>query len=401
MWREWAVSEVIEGLENGTDQREADVARENTKSISTNRQVLLRKSHGMADVDRNSQKDSASPKIVFPSTRYYGSKRKQLDWLRSELKALDGRTALDAFGGTGAVSHLLQDLGWEATYNDVFEFNIISARALFSDSTFSLTERALSAFLQRIKPLEGFITATFEGLYFTTAENMWLDGFMSCLRNESEPARDLMLYCLFQACLKKRPFNLFHRANLDLRHSDIPVKFGNRTTWSKSFNEHILTTYFEVSHAQQASILPVQVTEGGCATAIPPGFDLVYLDPPYFKRAKKNTETYLERYHFLEGLARYDEWPNLIDVNSAQRVIKRPYKQEWTKKQEMLDNLRYMFKRHEGAKFVMSYISGEEPTEEELFEIFRDNFNRVHLSRCSFTRVLSKKQSFEILLIGQ
>ncbi|NKI69005.1 adenine methyltransferase [Collimonas pratensis] len=364
-------------------------------------QSLSRKGPVFADHNSIYSKEARPDDISFPSTRFYGSKRRQLTWLREEFKSLEGVTALDAFGGTGAVSHLLRDLGWETTYNDIFEFNIISARTLFSDSTHRLSEDTLLKFLNRVRPTEGFITATFEGLYFTTQENMWLDGFMACLPSELEKNRDLLLHCLFQACLKKRPFNLFHRANLNLRHSEMPVQFGNRSTWNKSFDTHILTTYREVQLAQTARAQSIQVTSGLCAGKIAPGFDLVYLDPPYFKRAKRNTETYLERYHFLEGLARYDEWPSLIDQNSSLRAIKRPYRLEWTNKQELLVNLQHMIKKHSGAKFALSYVADEEPTEEELFNLFRENFDRVRLSRRSFNRVLSKKRPFEILLIGQ
>lgn len=42
---------------------------------------------------------------VFPSTRYQGSKAKFTEWIWFELSNLDFSTALDAFGGTGAVAY--------------------------------------------------------------------------------------------------------------------------------------------------------------------------------------------------------------------------------------------------------------------------------------------------------
>lgn len=403
MWIEWANDMLADDVETEKTFGSSRVVESHVKSRRIfPKQSLPRKGDGAPRESFRILEEDRSEKVMFPSTRYYGSKRRQLDWLRSEFKALDGATALDAFGGTGAVSFLLSDLGWQTTYNDVFEFNTISARALFSNSTQWLTEESLLEFLQQVRPAEGFITSNFEGLYFTTEENMWLDGFMSCLKNQSFKQRDLLLYCLFQACLKKRPFNLFHRANLNLRHSEMPVQFGNRATWSKSFITHIVTTYREVLRTQRTlSPASVTVMDGECAGAILPGFDLIYLDPPYFKKAKKSTETYLERYHFLEGLARYDEWADLIDPLSPLRAIKRPYKQEWTKKQEMMGNLNAIIKKHQGSIFALSYVADEEPTEGELFTLFRENFDRVRLSRRSFNRVLSTKESFEILLIGQ
>jgi adenine-specific DNA-methyltransferase len=344
---------------------------------------------------------TADLSITFPSTRFYGSKRRQLGWLHDELSRLTGTTALDAFGGTGAVSYLLDKLGFHTTYNDIFEFNTISARAIFSKTTLQFDEDALRDLLSNVEPRYGFIAATFEGMYFTTDENMWLDGFMSRVADQAPEIKDLVLYCLFQACLKKRPFNLFHRANLDLRQSNVPVQFGNRTTWARSFSEHILSTYVETKKAHWSANNSIHVNESRCAKAISPGFDLVYVDPPYFKRTKRNTDTYLQRYHFLEGLARYDDWPQLIDSNSPQKVIKGPYRNEWADKRDMLKNIREMIDIHKGAKFLLSYVSGEEPAERDLFDLFAEKFDRVRLSRRPFNKVLSTKKSFEILLIGQ
>jgi adenine-specific DNA-methyltransferase len=341
------------------------------------------------------------PSIAFPSTRFYGSKRRQLGWLHSELSSLSGKTALDAFGGTGAVSYLLGKIGFKTTYNDIFEFNTISARAIFSKSALSLCEESFVNVISEVVPTLGFISKTFDGLYFTSEENKWLDGIMIAIKDKKKDVRDLVLYCLFQACLKKRPFNLFHRANLALRHSTVPVKFGNRTTWEKSFFEHMISTFREIQRAQWATKYNVSVNVSSCAKSIPGNFDLVYLDPPYFKKKKRNTDTYLQRYHFLEGLARYEEWPDIIDLSSPQKVIKGPYRDEWSDKKTMLSNIEEMIFQHRSSSFVLSYVSDEEPTEIELFKLFERNFNSVKLSRRSFNKVLSNKESFEILLIGK
>ncbi len=341
------------------------------------------------------------PKVIFPSTRFYGSKRKQLDWLATELSAIRGATALDAFGGTGAVSHLLDWLGWDTTYNDIFEFNAISARAVFSSSTKYLKRAELFDLLESVKPFSGFITHVFSDLYFTVEENQWLDGVMKLVLALDGEKKDLLLYLIFQASLKKRPFNLFHRANLHLRESTMPVKFGNRTTWSKTFFAHIMSTYDELSVVQGNYTSRVRIHPPMCAKEIQGNFDLIYVDPPYFKLRKRNTDTYLQRYHFLEGLARFSEWSSLIDVESPQKIIKGPYRGELTNKYDLLGDLKMLFSKHRNSQFVLSYISGEAPSEEELYELFKDNFGKVKLSRRQYSRALSKKSNFELLLIGQ
>lgn len=336
----------------------------------------------------------------FPTTRYYGSKRRQMDWLREELRGIKGCTALDAFGGTGAVSHLLSQLGWDVTYNDVFQFNTISARALFSSASVKLSVADVTSILRAVEPRSGFIHTTFANLYFTDEENAWLDGFMQGLTNIEPACKDLLLHCLFQACLKKRPYNLFHRANLKLRQSKVEVQFGNRTTWEKSFAEHILSTFKEVRQMHRDLVGNIRVTAGRAAEEIVPGYDFVYVDPPYFKRTK-STDSYLSRYHFLEGLARYDEWPRLLDGGDRLRRLQASSVSEWTDKAALTRNIAALMETHRNATFALSYVSGEHPSEAELFSLFCDNFSRVRLSRRAYGRALSKQKFFELLLIGE
>lgn len=398
MWKSWGTPLV---------PKESDFLTTNAAPAKTRTRhdaiqgMLPRKGDGWIDERLTQTPFSNFMPAMFPTTRYYGSKRRQLEWLCSEFGNIKGKTALDAFGGTGAVTFLLQNLGWNTTYNDIFDFNTVTARALFSQPKRHLVKNDLERFLNAVTPIDGFITKNFEGLYFTSEENRWLDGYMACIANEPRQMQDVLLYCLFQACLKKRPFNLFHRANLHLRHSEMPVKFGNRSTWNTSFEAHIMSTFEEVQtlHHKLRGILTV--TAGSCVSQISPQYDLLYLDPPYFKKAKKNTETYIERYHFLEGLARYNEWHTLIDHSSSIKSFKRPYRTEWASKSDMLSSIDALIMKHSNAAFALSYVAGEEPSEEELFNLFKNHFDRVRLSKRSFGRVLSTKETYEILLIGQ
>lgn len=350
---------------------------------------------------KTSRRARIVPGTDFPSTRYYGSKRRQLEWLREEFELVRGSTVLDAFGGTGVVSHLWRSLGWEVTYNDAFHFNTISARAIFSDSARRHPEELVLDFLLRVKPFDGFITQTFDGLYFFRDENQWLDGLLIKLEGQPDSFRNLILHCLFQACLQKRPFNLFHRANLHLRSSKGIVKFGNRTTWAKSFSDLMLSAYREVARVQTAAIHPaVQIAPPGAADAITDQYDVVYIDPPYFKHGRK-TESYLQRYHFLEGLARYNEWPDLLDRNSPIKQIREGLVPEWASKVSFRDNLVDLIDRHRKSQVILSYVSDEFPSEPDLIEIFKSRFNSIRLSRRSFSRALSQKKVFEILLAGR
>lgn len=386
MWREnWGVS--VPDIELDTDCHDAVHG-------------LARRYRPISFFEKSSER-SGEFTDFFPTTRFYGSKRRQLQWLHSELKNIGPvGHALDAFGGTGSVTHLLRSLGWQVTYNDIFEFNLISARALFSRRTRSAMREELQRFLDSVVPFDGFITNTFDGLFFTKDENRWLDGFMQAISNGNELNSDIWMFCLFQACLMKRPFNLFHRANLHLRFSTMPVDFGNRSTWDKSFEHHIHTVFGEWERFFSSSSPTTKITTGLNATNIDGNFDLIYLDPPYFKKGR-STDTYVDRYHFLEGLARFSEWASLINPGSPIRSIQKPYRDEWSVKADTLHNLNKLFERHPNSMFAVSYVAGEQPSEEQLWCLFKSRFDKVRLSRRSFSRALSKKEFFEILIIGK
>ena len=67
--------------------------------------------------------------------------------------------------------------------------------------------------------------------------------------------RALFRYLIYQACLKKRPFNLFHRANLRLRtNRRVKRSFGNAVTWERSFAEHALQAYDELARMPRCPI---------------------------------------------------------------------------------------------------------------------------------------------------
>src|SRR5579863_10711205 len=65
----------------------------------------------------------------FPRLRYMGSKYRLIPHLAEVFTELGGRTALDAFSGSGVVSYLLKALGYQVTSNDFLAFPAAIARA--------------------------------------------------------------------------------------------------------------------------------------------------------------------------------------------------------------------------------------------------------------------------------
>lgn len=344
---------------------------------------------------------AVSDEFYFPKTRYAGSKRRLSAWLRKNFESLEFDTALDAFGGTGTVSMMLLQMDKSVTFHDCFEFNYVSAKALLNNERVEITRDAFISSLNSVKPRKGFIAKTFNGMFYPEDENKWLDGLQELIRTRcSRPEVDVLRYCAYQACLQKRPYNMFHRPNLHLRTSSNVVRsFGNLTTWQRSFSELMLRSYDELCAARTRMPRPAKIMRPTALMKLPKGFDLVYLDPPYLKPSKN--ESYLHRYHFLEGFTKPTEWPGLIDQESPIKSFIDPYlPEQWESPKKISVMLERMISRHNNSIVVLSYLSGGVPGVEEIRAIFKKNFSRYKVCKLPFNYALSRKSVNELLFVG-
>jgi adenine-specific DNA-methyltransferase len=341
-----------------------------------------------------------APTPVFPSTRYQGSKRKLTDWIWESIKHLEFSSVLDAFGGTGAVAYQFKQMGKCTTYNDNLRFNAMIGRALIENSATRLTnddiEQALT--VTPTTPYATFIADTFADIYFTDDENRWLDIVVQNIRRFVDPFKQALAYfALYQACMVKRPYNLFHRKNLYMRTSSVERSFGNKTTWDTPFETHFRNFAAE---ANQAIFDNGQMNHAICADSLTltPDFDLVYIDPPYLN-ARGTGVDYHGFYHFLEGLTRYDEWPELIDMRSKHRALRRQ-QSAWHNKHTVHQAFERLFEHYSQSILVISYRDDGLPTRQEIFDLLRRYKPTVVQAALPQQYVLSKQESKELLFIG-
>src|SRR4051794_26949183 len=76
---------------------------------------------------------------LFPRLRYMGSKYRLAPHLAAVFDECGGRTALDAFSGSGVVSYLLKSQGFAVTSNDYLTFPSIIASATVANSDVTLS----------------------------------------------------------------------------------------------------------------------------------------------------------------------------------------------------------------------------------------------------------------------
>jgi adenine-specific DNA-methyltransferase len=340
---------------------------------------------------------------TFPKTRYYGSKLRIVDWLEACTSDLQFNTALDAFGGTATVSLMLKNMAKHVTYNDALTSNQYVAKALLHQER-KYVQNEITSFFGKIEPTVGFISETFSDYYYYDEENQWLDGAVQAIHRTRNPQKKAdMFYCLYQACLQKRPFNLFHRKNLYLRKNcNRDTKFGNWRTWEKSFSEHIEKASIELIKAKNIESGKADILPPGDASEIPANFDLVYIDPPYLKQTGSgNSLNYLDRYHFLEGMADYKRWSTRICYSKKNRPLE-PIQaiSDWNNKAKFKEKLFDLIETHKKSIVVLSYSTNGYPTTEEITRHFEDTFNDVVVLRKKLPHALKKNENEEISIIG-
>ena len=343
------------------------------------------------------------PTCVFPPTRYQGSKRKLADRIVAAVADLEFETVLDAFGGTAAVAHAFKWTGARVTYNDHLAFNHQIGIALIENDSVAIEEREIRALGVRSDTVayNDTIERLFADIYFTPDENRFLDTAVANIRALTcRFKRAIAWYALAQAAMAKRPYNLFHRRNLYMRTAKVDRSFGNKTTWERSFPDHMAKV---VADARTALI-----DSGGSCSAIchdalelAPDYDLVYIDTPYINKSGQGVP-YRDFYHFLEGMvAHYDDWPDKIDHKSKHlRLAPRP--DPWSCPTEIHDQFRKLIHHFADSILIISYRSDGIPSIDELVAMAREAKPKVHvLEGKRYQYALStNRKSHEVLIIA-
>lgn len=354
-------------------------------------------------------KEEISRKV--PTTRYQGSKRRILPWLYENLRHLNFKTVLDGFGGTASVSYLFKMMEKKVTFNDILYSNYMTAIALIENDSIKLDEEDLKFILEKNGyDYPSFISDTFKGIYYRKKENQWLDMVSINIKmlsdkyygNTLKIKKALAYHNLFQACLRKRPFNLFHRKNLYLRTSKVERSFGNKKTWETkfktlflNFNKEITQKIFSTKYKHRAFCEDIIKIKNK-------SFDLVYLDPPYARPDEKKPKDYHSFYHFLQGLIDYDNWPDKIDWNTKNRCLIRK-KTEW-EKESLENNFDKVIEKFRDSIIVISYGDPGYPSIKIIKNILKQYKSKVKIIKKPYNYKLNHKNGtglYEVLIIGQ
>lgn len=344
--------------------------------------------------------------MKLPVTRYYGSKRKVVEKIWDALveNHIEFNTILDLFGGTGIVSYYMAKRGKTVIYNDILSFNCENAKALLQSPKGVFSEEQALRILTRDpnKDYQTIIEDNYDNIYYTREENRIIDTVVQNITDLNEAEIPSAYYILFQSCLIKRPFNLFHRNNLNLRTGFTEASFGNKTTWEQSFDSLFVKFTQELNEFQFEELPPVEVINMP-ALQCDRDVDLVYIDTPYFTEKRSAAITYHNRYHFLEGLIHYEDIPNHINQEKVNREILFGKNSEFEKRSHYLEDLHRLLAMHHNSIIAMSYTSAGFPSIEELSDVMRQYKDRVivcKLGNHSFALNKNNTDRQEVLILG-
>jgi len=338
----------------------------------------------------------------FPRTRYQGSKLKLIKWIESILKTIEFDSVLDAFSGTCSVSYSLKKMNKMVFCNDILNFNYVIAKALIENKNTQISQKDFESVIEKKNSLnyKFFIRDTFKDIYYLDEENEWLDIVVqNILKISDKYKRSMLFWALYQSCISKRPYNLFHRKNLYVRTSNVKRNFGNKTTWDKSFKSHMIKFLKEINEAifdngHKNKVFNKDVFD----LDVKP--DLIYIDTPYIP-SKGTLTNYRNFYHFLEGITDYHNWEEKIDFNSKHKKLYDKYN-IWNDKRNIYNGFVKLIDKFNQSKILISYRGDGIPTIDELINILKREGKKVRVEKIDYKYVLSRKNNLkEYLLIGE
>lgn len=328
-----------------------------------------------------------------------GSKYRLLDWIEEELSSYSFDSVLDGFSGSGAVSYLFKSMGKTVYSNDFLHMSYTFAKATTENSDQILNNQDIDLLFDLDSKSPDFIQKTFEGIFYTEGELVFLDKVSHNIKKLNNPFKEsLAKTALIRSCLKKQPRGVFTiSGNMD-KYND------GRRDLKLSLQEHFreqIGIYNSVVFTNNRDNLAFhgdiyQFNEQFYSP------DLVYLDPPYVPRSDDNC--YVKRYHFIEGLSKY--WENEeIDYNTKVHKIKKKYT-PFSYRRTAIEAFDCMFEKFNKSIIVLSYSSNGYPDLDSLVEILGkykahiDVKKRNHKYHFGNHKKVSRSKVEEYLIIG-
>ena len=187
-----------------------------------------------------------------------------------------------------------------------------------------------------------------------------------------------------------------------MRERQVKRSFGNKTTWDRPFEGLINRCAKETDAAVFPSGRPCHALQSDVLDLDPTGYDLVYLDPPYVSK-KGAVVDYLDYYHFLEGLAAPETWPDRILHKYKHKPVFGRGQSPWCDPERIASVFEQTIDRFSASALVISYRSDGIPSIDELALFLERAGKRPEIVDAGkYTYALSRNtRSHEVVLVGR
>lgn len=294
-------------------------------------------------------------KPLYPQNRkFMGAKTELLPLIETAVRQHQptAQSALDPFTGTGVVAVHLAKMGLRVTAADLLLHNALAARCFMGGRPGEVDWAVVSqrlTYLQGLEPVAGYATNAWGGTYFTP-ENA---GRIDAIREE---------IARWEA---QGEINPQERAILLTSLVYAVDKVANTVGQYDAFLKHLGESPYgpDGRHRVDANVyrplqlgLPQAVEAEGCEALcadtlqLVPGrpVDLLYLDPPY------NSRQYVDNYHVLENLVRWERPPLLGKTAKFPRAaLKSPF----SSRRQAAGALARLVRETEARCILLSYNS--------------------------------------------
>lgn len=296
--------------------------------------------------------------LLYPSTRFMGSKNKLLTEIWAVASQFNFETAIDLFSGSGIVGYMMKAYGKKVISNDYMAMSATFSKAMIENNSITLSNNEAEKLIEIIDVSDNFVENKFKGLYFSDEDNKLIDILRYKIKKIRNPyKRAIAMSALIRTCLKKRPRGIF--TYVGHRYDD------GRKDIKKSLKKHFIEAVEVINSSIFDNCKSNKSRHGDAMTLRAINDSLVYIDPPYYSRYSDNE--YVRRYHFVEGLAR--DWKN-VEIQEHTKTKKfKSYPTPFSTKKGASDAFNKLFKKFRKNKLLVSYSSNCEPSLDEMVSI--------------------------------
>jgi adenine-specific DNA methylase/DNA modification methylase len=305
---------------------------------------------------------------VLPQNRkYLGSKYRLLDFLTdtvlSRVPEID--VFVDLFAGTGVVGNSFRANASTVIANDLLFSNYVVNRAYLTSSKATVDLDVVGALIEDLNhstPVQGYVYANYGGTYFAKHNAARIDAIREAIESLyvaqrcSEQERFVLLTSLLLAVDKAA--NTVGQYDAFLKHIDSRESTGR----------HLIDSNVHKTLRLRVPEIDLNGNDGNEVYNEDANrlihhleAEVLYLDPPY------NTRQYVDCYHVLENILRWDKPP----LQGKTRKFQRDHlKSRYSRKNEAAQALEELIEAARAKHIFLSYNSEGIIPEDTIREIF-------------------------------